>query len=77
MDEKGKHPLAQWLKAPGKGKKRILQSEFAPRVGITEGHLSAILNNQRGASLELAAKIEKATNGAVRAAAMVAPGAAE
>jgi len=56
------HPLAAWLSATG-----ATQSAFARKVEVSEPQLSLILARKRSASLDLAARIERATNGKVRA----------
>jgi len=56
------HPLADWLNKTGEPR-----SAFARKIEISEPHLSLIISRKRGASLELAARIETATKGKVRA----------
>jgi DNA-binding transcriptional regulator YdaS (Cro superfamily) len=56
------HPLAEWLSTTGEP-----QSVFARKVEVSESHLSLILSRKRGASLNLARRIERATNGKVKA----------
>lgn len=56
------HPLAEHLNRTGEA-----QASFARRVEVSEPHLSLIINGKRGASLDLAARIEKITKGKVKA----------
>lgn len=45
---------------------KLTQTEFAQRIGVTPGRVHQLLNGKDGKpSLELAAKIESVTNGAV------------
>lgn len=46
------------------------QRDFARQVGITEGYLSLILNGNKTPSLAVAARIERLTNGAVKASSL-------
>lgn len=56
------HPLADWIDA------RMSRSAFAEKVGTSEPHLSLVLKRKRGISLELAIRIEDATDGEMTAA---------
>lgn len=48
------------------------QADFAAAVGITRGHMSALLSGVRLPSLDLAVRIERATSGQVPASSWVA-----
>ncbi len=50
----------------------ITQGEFAERVGVKQATISRLCNGAIGPSLELAARIERATGGAVTAISWVA-----
>jgi transcriptional regulator with XRE-family HTH domain len=45
----------------------VKQSEFAERVGITQGMVSRLAHNLASPSLELAVAIERETGGAIKA----------
>jgi transcriptional regulator with XRE-family HTH domain len=53
----------------------ISHAEFARRIGLTRQSVWRICNGKQGVSLELAAHIEHATNGAVPMQSWVAPSA--
>jgi transcriptional regulator with XRE-family HTH domain len=53
--------------------KQITQSSFAGRIGITQAALSRMLSGQIAPSLETAVKIQRETDGAVKADEWVAP----
>lgn len=59
------HPLAEWIDA------RMSRAAFARKAGISEPHLSLILQGKRGLSLDLAVAIEIATENEVTAAMML------
>lgn len=67
------HPLKVWIE------KHTSQAKFAREVEISESHLSDILGRKKSPSLDLAARMSKATGRAVSvdriAAAAPAPGA--
>jgi DNA-binding transcriptional regulator YdaS (Cro superfamily) len=46
------------------------RSAFADLIGISESHLSLVLQRKRGMSLDIAVRIERETEGAVTAAQM-------
>lgn len=52
--------LNLWIK-----KSKLRQREFARRLGITESHMSYLLDGKRKPSLRLAKKIIRATGGEV------------
>lgn len=52
---------------------RIRQAEFAARVGTSQATISKLINRTVLPSLELAARIERETSGAVMAASWVPP----
>ncbi len=56
------HPLATWIDA------RMPRSEFAKKAGMSEPHLSQVLQRKRGLSLDVAVRIEAATDGEFTAA---------
>lgn len=58
------HPLADWIDA------RMSRAAFARKAGISEPHLSLILQGKRGLSLDVAIAIERATENEVTAAIM-------
>lgn len=60
------HPLAAWLEARSLGR-----SVFADQIGISESFLSQVLSRKRRPSLEVAVKIERATDGQVPASALL------
>lgn len=62
------HPLAEWIANAGE-----TQAAFARRTSVSEAHLSLILARKRGASLDLATRFERATNGEVRASDLATP----
>ncbi|MFD2175644.1 helix-turn-helix transcriptional regulator [Rhodobacter lacus] len=49
----------------------VLQSAFAEIIGVSRGHMSALVTGARLPSLELAVRIERETAGAVPAASWV------
>jgi len=49
----------------------VLQSAFAEVLGVSRGHLSALISGARLPSLDLAVRIERETAGAVPAASWV------
>lgn len=51
------HPLAAWIDA------RMPRAEFARKAGMSEPHLSQVLQRKRGLSLDVAVRIEAATEG--------------
>lgn len=53
------HPLKDWIVA------NTTQAEFARVVGCSGAHLSDLLRRKKSASLRLAAKISRATGGAI------------
>ncbi len=50
---------------------QLTQSDFAAAVGVKQSTISRLKNGRFAPSLELAAKIEKLTKGAVPAAALL------
>lgn len=60
--------LKAWLKEQG-----ITQAQFAARIQISQGGLNDILNARKKPSLEVAARIERATEGAITAISFVEP----
>jgi DNA-binding transcriptional regulator YdaS (Cro superfamily) len=66
------HPLAAWM-----DKTRTSRAALIEMIGVKEAHLSLILSWKRNPSLPLAARIERATKGRVRASDMVRTEAAE
>ena len=59
-------PLAEWLDS-----QPITQKAFADRLGRTQAWVSRISNGERRITLEAAVQIERATDGAVPAAAWI------
>ena len=57
------HPVADWLKREGRK-----ANWLAARLGITPQYLCALTSGTRQPSIELAARVEEATGGAVKAA---------
>jgi len=55
-----KHPLAEWMERHGRS-----QASLASSCECSSSHLSLILNGKRGASLPLALKLSRATDGDV------------
>jgi plasmid maintenance system antidote protein VapI len=53
------HPLKVWIDA------RTTQASFARKAGCSEPQLSAILNGRKGVSLDMAARLSRATGGDV------------
>lgn len=53
------------------------QTRFAAIIGISRGYMSQLVSGTKTPSLELAAAIERATDGAVTAASWVPPRADE
>jgi DNA-binding transcriptional regulator YdaS (Cro superfamily) len=53
------HPLKTWIDD------NTTQAKFARGVGMSESHLSGILAGSKRVSLEMAARISRATNGGV------------
>ena len=53
--------LATWVKAQG------TQEQAGKSLGITQGHVSAVLKGRKVPSLQVAVNIERATGGAIRA----------
>ena len=47
--------------------KRIRQTAFARSLGVSDCHVSELVNGQKRPGLQLAVKIERATGGAVPA----------
>ncbi len=60
--------LKSWLL-----KKKIAQVEFARQIGINSVYLNHIIVGKRYAGYDLAATIEKATNGKVKAKDLIRP----
>lgn len=60
--------LRAYLKSAG-----ITQDAFAALIGASKGHVSELANGSKRPSLELAAAIERLTDGAVPAISWVAP----
>lgn len=58
--------LAAWIDERGS------RAEFAKSVGISEPHLSLVLDGKRGLSLKAAAAIERETKGAFKCAELAA-----
>lgn len=54
--------LGRWID------ERMTRSDFAKQVDCSESHLSLVLAEKRGASGQLATRIERATHGAFLAA---------
>ena len=52
---------------------RIKQREFARALGISQSHVSQIINGKRRASPEVALSIERFTNGAIHRNEMLYP----
>lgn len=59
-------PLLAWLRS-----QRLRQTHFAPKLGISNGHMSKLLRGKAGLSAGLAKQIELATGGSVKAAALL------
>lgn len=59
-------PLVEWLRA-----QRVRQTHFAPKIGISNGHISKLLRGKSGLTAVLAKRIEMATGGAVKASALL------
>jgi transcriptional regulator with XRE-family HTH domain len=51
------HPLQSWID------QRMSQAEFARRAGMSQTHLTHMLQFKRGISLDLACRIEEITEG--------------
>jgi transcriptional regulator with XRE-family HTH domain len=66
------HPLRDWRKA-----KQLTQTQVGEKVGITASQISQIETRRRGASLDVAARIERLTEGAVTVQSFVKLEAAE
>lgn len=56
------HPLSRWL-----AEHRVQQAAFAQGVGVSKGYLTQLLTRTRTPSLDLAVRIETATDGIVPA----------
>lgn len=61
------HPLKVWIE------ENATQSRFADLVDCSEGYLSEILSGKKQPSLDLAAKMSRATGGSVPVEAFVKP----
>lgn len=66
MQTFGMSKLSEHLRQAG-----VLQSAFAEVLGVSRGHLSALISGARLPSLDLAVRIERETAGAVPAASWV------
>ena len=67
MEKNADITLAEYL-----SKRRMTQTEFAALVGINSANISKLCNKRFTPSLDLAVRIEIATEGAVKAASWVA-----
>lgn len=56
------HPLATWIDA------KMKRAEFARIVGVSPSHLTLVLQDRRGLAMDVAFRIEKATEGEITAA---------
>ncbi|WP_097082584.1 helix-turn-helix transcriptional regulator [Rhodobacter sp. JA431] len=66
MQTQGMCKLSEHLKQAG-----LPQSAFAEAIGVSRGHMSALISGARLPSLELAVRIERLTGGAVPASSWV------
>lgn len=55
------HPLARWL-----FEQQERPSNFAKRIGVAPSHMSRVLRRLKMPSMQFMAKVEAATEGAVR-----------